>query len=1332
MVGREGGEDNHDTKPTPQPVITTHNNKEERKDNINDNPSRTSSPIHDEHTFSIIYTKSAPQDANTTTRDASPLPHHESTLHQQQDAAISLLYFTPHNNIHKQQNDLIQASMSEDETVNKKSSMPSGSGTIPTNQLDKEAQSCSLNTHGLDEYCFGHQYSSGHQQQQHEHVALRNGEESQQEEFTDDISDSNDAQYEVLNLHHIQQARHSIPRINISLMSNNNHQCHHQAQHQSPCISPLSCHSANSWTSNPEQQQQQHTYESNNNNNNNYSTSIHGQYASTNVVGSSSSSYQNTTPSSSPHHFPTTRKASNSISSSNSNSSLTQFLPNSYTFHTSSRSGSGSSTTHHELLSNIDQVIVGNKQKRKDSFILFYEQDQSLTDHSILEPIVIRTSSATNNSSPYESTSSVGSGSHISSLGDSQHPPQQQQQQLKRTSSSSQVDSSDVSSTCESLILTNQEANEASEHMEEEKSYPASYYWKTLTGGFIKFFMSSLLNNHEVSTYLQSINTATKTSVEENSTSTVSTPDSSPSSSLPLPQDRRSSLSDDEALIIKFKSRHEQLAKANPKLMIAIAILLIYVSLVFINPVTHGYFVFWLGFVVEMSFNITIDTLCSTVTIKSIPKLELINICRTLIAIMGRIVVQTYYGPNFPFWILQTFPIIISVNIFYYRRIFSLINTATATFGCCLSIYISYIWEYDARGKMDEYILEEMKTKILEIIGLHFILTVGTYMFSRIMEQQSDDNARKQLELLKQQIVNTAKTKFIGNLSHEARNPLQGILCSIQLLKHETVNSEKSQIFNSQSFRETLDDIYYNSNLLLHIFSTSLQLTNLELGKIKLNEMKINLVDILESMIAVFIRNAEEKRISIGSFYNFKSLPKYMFLGDQSRVCQILMNILSNAVKYTDKGHVLLTAEQCTNKDLLRVGLKKYPEYTYVKFICKDTGCGISEAKTKDLFKKPFYKVDQETFNSTIQNSSNPIFEQYYKKSLTNNDIAIEDEERDFKENNGYGLSISKSLLDLMGGRIFIESKVDEYTKVTIIIPLKNLVGDYSGFDDYSSEFFESNQRTIEVLSKELHESIHHCTPEFYLLDKHNTLTGSVIKPYLQFLFPNSNVFESDLEAISKNADKTKYNIVLYNANTVEDFSNIPCLAIPISARGQFNDKRYISSPVRFRELVDVLLHYIKLFPCETSIIPPSSSNLFLTPTNILEKSIEPPQKKALVVEDNDINRKVIIKLLKLIGYENVDSCENGLDSVEKCKQSKYEIILMDLLMPIMNGKDASVQIRQGQNSKTPIIGITANIWETYETLKEFGFDSVLYKPIMLNKLKNEIEKVLQHSLTHP
>ena len=795
---------------------------------------------------------------------------------------------------------------------------------------------------------------------------------------------------------------------------------------------------------------------------------------------------------------------------------------------------------------------------------------------------------------------------------------------------------------------------------------------------------------------------------------------------------------DDDLLYMKFKNRYKGLAESNPKLMLLISFYMTYFCFFFINRETHGYTMFWCGFMVEMFFNIIGDHVCSKSNIRSIARLEAIGFFRLVVAAILRLIVQLYYGPRFPFWILQTFSLVISVNIFYFRKWFSIVNSSVTIIGTVLSIYLAYLKEYQTL-MTDPFIYTEMKFKLLEVFAMQCVIFGISYVFSGIMDAQRDEGAVKQLEIMKQKVINASKTKFIGKsivipfdksisgtLSHEARNPLQGIICSVQLMRHEVNEAEKSesaQFKVSQSIREMMDDIYNNSNLLLHIFSTSLQLSNLDLGGIRLKIQQFNLLEIVESMTSVFFRLAEEKGITIGSFFNFQHVPYCLFLGDQTRISQILMNIVSNAVKYTKSGHVLLTCDLCDEQDLHTFNIEKDSKYSYIKLTCQDTGRGMTEEQVKDLFKTPFYKVDKESLSSIGE--AHPMFEEYYAKSL---------EKSSFQERNGFGLSITKSLLELMKGKIIVSSKVDVGSTITIIIPLEPVKSKSEQLE--SIYILQEDDINLESVKNDLNLKLNGKKAEFYIFEK-GPLVKIILIPYLNFIFPHSVIHQ--VESYNKKIVPKKDTITIIVHGDLFDQKRFhitdysPTIFIPIKCRGKTSDKKYISKPIRYRELLEVLFHYLK----------DTSPHRIVSPITVDQTQCKLSNtKSALVVDDNEINRKVLAKvrnsmqllkyckMMKLIGFDTVDIAENGLDCVEKYKlhEGTYDVIMMDLLMPVMSGKEACEMIKQLESNclrKTPIIAVTANIWESKETLMNSGFETVLYKPILLNKLKEDVDTVL-------
>lgn len=535
-------------------------------------------------------------------------------------------------------------------------------------------------------------------------------------------------------------------------------------------------------------------------------------------------------------------------------------------------------------------------------------------------------------------------------------------------------------------------------------------------------------------------------------------------------------------------------------------------------------------------------------------------------------------------------------------------------------------------------------------------------------------------------------------------------------------------IASNQSSVELIDDIYNNSILLLNIFSRSLQLSNLELGQVKLNFQNFDMLELLETMTSVFYTLAYDKGISIQSFFDFEKVP-LLFRGDQVKISQVLMNIISNSIKYTKKGYVMITCDLCKDTDFAKFGLdekalksirdnltlgNEEEEVVFLKINCNDTGLGISLNSMKTLF-KPF---------RTIENSS-PSFEQYYSKYENQKEIA----NSSFSDRNGLGLSICKRFCDVMHGKIGVESEVGNGTNISILLPLVKCSEKIE--TDFSKKSVHDQLLTLKNMNIP--------TVSIYIVDS-NICLRRVLTDYLRYIFEDSPIYEYDnSQSIDiSNTDVNKLLITIYsdemNDSIQKQFESYQSrtIFIPLSNRGfskRTTNLRYLTRPLRIGDLLSLLIDnmIIMLGKLENShsLHFIENEKVEALPQEITEISSPSNNSKyALVVDDNEINRKVLQKMLKMVGFDEIDVAENGLVAFEKFKENptKYRIIFMDLLMPFVSGKESCELIRNHTTkSNTLIVAVTANIWETKEMLCQAGFDSVIYKPILLNNLQKEL-----------
>ncbi|KAL9643898.1 hypothetical protein ABK040_013309 [Willaertia magna] len=758
----------------------------------------------------------------------------------------------------------------------------------------------------------------------------------------------------------------------------------------------------------------------------------------------------------------------------------------------------------------------------------------------------------------------------------------------------------------------------------------------------------------------------------------------------------------------------------------------------------------------------------------------------------------------------------------------------------------------------------------------HVVLSTNlglvSWFFGVTIAKQKDLNLLQKIEIENEKILSSAKTKFIGNLSHEARNNLNCLIGAIHLLrsyqkvdnnvnncKDITNNDNKINIngnnccckhciITNPSINELIQDISDNANLLLKIFTRSLQMSTLELGDIKLNIQPFNLLSLFESMISVYSPLANQKGVSLHSFFNFTKVPIYL-LGDHVRISQIFMNIISNAIKYTNKnGCVTVTcnlADDSEIKEIIDIHNRDNKEnkntnntkkeskedkeeilfnsedYHFVKIECKDTGKGISEKGLNELF-TPFHTLDDKTQQkSTTTTNTQTTFDRYFSQSeqLKDNNVSV----LLLQNRHGLGLSICKILIERMNGIISVKSKVNEGTTMTVIIPLKkvdnskNKNNKDNAMDDSVNNIETDDGNATPITLEEqrfskLKKLSLKITKTKYLL---NIILMNIDKYFEDCISSYFNSFaelinyqlttsndpdemESLITTVNKIQDNNVKHVIIcseeqfyniqYKLKLLLNNKEINYQIVPTTLRASPRKEKcfYLTKPIKLLDILEFLFEQLREFlPKEQHlyktkkkkgdiIMNNDNTNVLLKNTDLLsllnnnnneidsnnlninnsendikikgndnkhiilsQSTITPqisdnnsnsPKDKlvALVVDDVATNVKILKKLLEIIGFTEIDTASNGLECFEKFKQKKYSIILLDCLMPVLNGIQSCEMIRNYEKDcnleRTTIIAITANVFESKESLIEKGFTSVLYKPITLSTLKQEIK----------
>ena len=514
--------------------------------------------------------------------------------------------------------------------------------------------------------------------------------------------------------------------------------------------------------------------------------------------------------------------------------------------------------------------------------------------------------------------------------------------------------------------------------------------------------------------------------------------------------------------------------------------------------------------------------------------------------------------------------------------------------------------------------------------------------------------------------ANRAKSTFLSNMSHDIRTPMNAIIGFTTLAV--------SQLDDRDRVKDYLTKILASGNHLLSLINDILDMSRIESGKIQLDETEVNLSDVLHDI----------KTIVSGQFYA-KQLELYMdaiditdedVYCDKTRLNQILMNLLSNAIKFTPAGGtVSLRVRQLASQVS---GCGQY------EFRVKDNGIGMSPEFAQKIF-EPFERERTSTV-SRIQGT-------------------------------GLGMAISKNIVDMMGGTIEVQTAPGKGSEFIVRVPLriqaehrkaekvpaleglKALVvdDDFNTCDSVTKMLVTVGMRADWTLSGK----------EAVLRARQSIEMGDTYKAYIiDWRLPDMNGIEVTRQIRSLNDDTPIIILTAYDWSDIEAEAK----AAGVTA--------FCPKPMFLSDLRDSLMTAIGQKPEEQQGVLPKE------PTDFAGKHI-------LLAEDNELNREIAVEILNAYGFE-VDTAENGAIAVEKVRTAapgQYDLVLMDVQMPIMDGYTATRRIRELENpalAGIPILAMTANAFdEDRRNALECGMNGFLSKPIVIADLVQEMRKVL-------
>ena len=515
--------------------------------------------------------------------------------------------------------------------------------------------------------------------------------------------------------------------------------------------------------------------------------------------------------------------------------------------------------------------------------------------------------------------------------------------------------------------------------------------------------------------------------------------------------------------------------------------------------------------------------------------------------------------------------------------------------------------------------------------------------------------------------ANRAKSTFLSNMSHDIRTPMNAIIGFTTLAV--------SNIDNQKKVRDYLSKILSSSKHLLSLINDILDMSRIESGKIHLEETEVSLSDVLHDLKTIISGQIHAKQLEL--YMDAMDVTNEDVYCDKTRLNQVLLNLLSNAIKFTPAGGTV------------SVRLKQYPGTVkgseLYEIRVKDNGIGMSQEFVQKIF-SPFERERTSTVSRT--------------------------------QGTGLGMAITKNIVDMMGGTIEVRTEQGKGTEFIVRLPfrtqpenhriekiaelegLKALVvdDDFNTCDSVTKMLVKVGMRSEWTLSGK----------EAVLRARQSMELGDAFHAYIiDWRLPDMNGIEVTRQIRSLGDDTPIIILTAYDWSDIE----VEARAAGVTA--------FCAKPLFMSDIRDTLMAAIGQNQAEQEnpVLPETSSDF--------------RGRCILLVEDNELNREIAVEILNEYGFM-VDTAENGAEAVEKVKNSKpcnYDLVLMDVQMPVMNGYEATKQIRALRDpalAGITILAMTANAFdEDKKKALECGMNGFLSKPIVIEELISTLQNNL-------